>query len=86
MLYWAGRSLHYGRDAGIEKRVMREGGGLVASAIENLIRSGTLVGLGDQKLLERFVREGDQRAFEAIVARHGPLVARGLPADPDRPP
>ena len=53
---------------------MREGGGLVTSAIESLLRSGTLVGLSEQELLERFVRQGDRRAFEAIVARHGPLV------------
>jgi RNA polymerase sigma factor (sigma-70 family) len=53
---------------------MREGGGLVTGAIESLLRSGTLVGLSDQELLERFVREGDRRAFELIVACHGPLV------------
>jgi RNA polymerase sigma factor (sigma-70 family) len=53
---------------------MREGGGLVTGAIESLLRSGTLVGLSDQELLERFVREGDRLAFELIVACHGPLV------------
>ena len=53
---------------------MSEGRELVASAIENLLRSGSLVGLSEQELLERFVRDGDRRAFEAIVARHGPLV------------
>ena len=74
LLYWAGHSLHYGSDVVIEKRVMSEGGELVASAIENLLRSGSLVGLSEQELLERFVRDGDRRAFEAIVARHGPLV------------
>jgi RNA polymerase sigma factor (sigma-70 family) len=46
----------------------------VTSAIESLLRSGSLVGLSEQELLERFVRQGDRRAFEAIVARHGPLV------------
>jgi RNA polymerase sigma factor (sigma-70 family) len=46
----------------------------VTSAIETLLCSGTLVGLSEQELLERFVRQGDRRAFEAIVARHGPLV------------
>lgn len=59
---------------GNEIRDMCEGGGLVTSAIESLLRSGTLVGLSEQELLDRFVREGDRRAFEAIVARHGPLV------------
>jgi RNA polymerase sigma factor (sigma-70 family) len=53
---------------------MSEGGELVASAIESLLRAGSLVGLSEQELLERFVRDGDRRAFEAIVARHGHLV------------
>ena len=33
---------------------MREDGGPVTSAIESLLRSGTLVGLSEQELLERF--------------------------------
>jgi RNA polymerase sigma factor (sigma-70 family) len=57
-----------------EKTSLVQRGGLVTSAIESLLRSGTLIGLSEQDLVERFVREGDRRAFEAIVARHGPLV------------
>src|SRR5438552_12482397 len=32
------------------------------------------VGLSDQQLLERFVRAGDEAAFEVLVWRHGTLV------------
>ncbi len=32
--------------------------------------------LADHQLLEHFVRERDQAAFEALVNRHGPLVQR----------
>src|SRR3954470_9719988 len=28
----------------------------------------------DRQLIERFAREADQRAFAALVARHGPMV------------
>lgn len=35
---------------------------------------GTLVGSPDAQLLERFANQGDEAAFEALVARHGPMV------------
>ena len=35
---------------------------------------GTAAGLGDGPLLERFVRDRDEAAFEALVGRHGPMV------------
>jgi RNA polymerase sigma factor (sigma-70 family) len=42
--------------------------------IEVLFDVGTLAGLPDGPLLERFVHGRDGPAFEAIVARHGPMV------------
>jgi RNA polymerase sigma factor (sigma-70 family) len=35
---------------------------------------GTVAGLGEGQLLERFVATRDEAAFEALVARHGPMV------------
>jgi RNA polymerase sigma factor (sigma-70 family) len=61
--------------------------------VARLFHPGTVAGLSDSQLLERFVRHrrlGDDEAaagaFEAIVTRHGPLVhrvCRGLLRDPD---
>ena len=49
--------------------------------------AGTTVGLGEAELLERFAHQRDEAAFEAIVARHGPMVLgvcrRFLPAVAD---
>ncbi len=42
--------------------------------IDVLFDVGTLAGLPDGPLLERFVDGRDGPAFEAIVARHGPMV------------
>lgn len=42
-------------------------------------------GLGDDALVDRFVRDRDQAAFEALLGRHGPLVwtvCRRLLSDP----
>lgn len=58
----------------------------VASAVEGLVQSGSLVGLSEEDLLTRFMERRDPRAFEAIVDRHGPLVltvCRQLLADPN---
>ena len=41
---------------------------------ERLFRDGALAGLGDDRLLARFLDHGDEEAFAAIVARHGPMV------------
>jgi hypothetical protein len=35
-----------------------------------------LSGLSDRELLERFVARNEEKAFEAIVRRHGPMVLR----------
>ncbi len=43
--------------------------------IDRLFGAGTLVGLSDRQLLERFLAgESAEAAFEALVDRHGPMV------------
>lgn len=46
----------------------------VGRDIERLLRDGILPAERDTYLLERYVVDRDEAAFEAIVARHGPLV------------
>ena len=43
-------------------------------ALRRLFVEGSLAGMGDAELLERFVARGDGAAFEALVRRHGPAV------------
>ena len=42
--------------------------------IARLFKGGSVSGLSEGQLLDRFVTERDDNAFEAIVARHGPTV------------
>jgi RNA polymerase sigma factor (sigma-70 family) len=42
--------------------------------LEDLFGGGTFAGVPDGLLLERFAVGRDGTAFEAIVARHGPMV------------
>src|SRR6516165_5631844 len=42
--------------------------------IGRVFTEGTLAGLSDGQLLERFATRGDDEAFAAIVARHGAMV------------
>jgi RNA polymerase sigma factor (sigma-70 family) len=44
--------------------------------VHRLFGAGTSAGLDEAELLSRFVDRGDPGAFEAIVARHGPMVLR----------
>ena len=56
--------------------------------LQMLFRVGTLGGLSDAELLERFVAGQDEAGeanFRALVARHGPMVLRRLPERPDHP-
>ena len=48
--------------------------GVVFQQIDRLYREGTLSGLGDGQLLERYLTHGDEAAFEALVSLHGPMV------------
>ena len=43
-------------------------------AIERLFNEGTVSGLSEAQLLERFAARNDEAAFEALVERHGPMV------------
>src|SRR3954453_7293444 len=54
--------------------------------ITRLFSGGTAAGLSDAQLLDRFVAHRDADAFEALVARHGPMVlsvCRGVLRDPN---
>jgi RNA polymerase sigma factor (sigma-70 family) len=42
--------------------------------IQRLLGDGTVVGVSDVELWERFATQGDSLAFEALVERHGPMV------------
>jgi RNA polymerase sigma factor (sigma-70 family) len=42
--------------------------------VRDLFSEGTSVGLGDGLLLARYADARDEAAFEALVARHGPMV------------
>ncbi len=56
-----------------------------AGDIRRLFDGGTVAGLGDVELLERFAARGDGPAFASLVARHGPMVlgvCRGVLRDP----
>ena len=53
---------------------MRHYAGAVLEQLSRVFNDGTSVGLTEGKLLERFVVEGDEAAFAALVARHGPMV------------
>ncbi len=63
---------------------MRRDGAL--RQLDRLFGEGTLAGLSDARLLERYVTARDDSAFEALVARHGPMVlsvCRRVLADPN---
>ncbi|SIN81995.1 RNA polymerase sigma factor, sigma-70 family [Singulisphaera sp. GP187] len=58
----------------------------VPQQIGRLFAEGTLTGLSDAELLGLFASGRDALAFDALVARHGPMVlgvCRGLLSDPN---
>src|SRR3954451_8893170 len=60
--------------------------GAVLGRIERLFASGTVAGLSEGQLIERFATRRDEAAFEALLARHGPMVlgiCRRVLRDPD---
>ncbi len=48
--------------------------GSVMDSLGRLFDSGTVTGLSEAQLLERFLVHRDESAFEAILHRHGPMV------------
>jgi RNA polymerase sigma factor (sigma-70 family) len=48
--------------------------GEVLRQIHRLFERGTSSGLSEWQLLDRYARRRDEAAFEALVARHGPMV------------
>jgi RNA polymerase sigma factor (sigma-70 family) len=48
--------------------------GSVLGQFHSLFGRGTLNGMSEALLLERFVAHKDEEAFEALIARHGPMV------------
>jgi RNA polymerase sigma factor (sigma-70 family) len=60
--------------------------GGVEAQLGRLFAAGTLTGLTDAQLLERFASRGDELAFEAMMARHASLVlgvCRNVLRDPN---
>ncbi len=60
--------------------------GAVLRQINRLFAGGAVTGFSDAQLLERFVSGHDAPAFEALLARHGPMVlsvCRGILKDPN---
>jgi RNA polymerase sigma factor (sigma-70 family) len=60
--------------------------GLLMQQLGRLFLQGSMNGSSEGELLDRFVRGRDESAFEALVARHGPMVlsvCRQLLHDPN---
>jgi RNA polymerase sigma factor (sigma-70 family) len=60
--------------------------GALIQQLERLFHQGTTVGLSEGELVERFASGHDESAFEALIARHGPMVlgvCRQLLRDPN---
>ncbi len=69
-------------------RTMMQGqfSGALVQQLGRLFEQGTVVGLSEGELLERFSNSHDESAFEALLARHGPMVlgvCRQLLRDPN---
>src|SRR4051812_33806574 len=65
-----------GRTGGVgEGPMMKSGpGGATIRQLGELFEGGSVAGLGEVQLLDRFVARRDEPAFAALVARHGPMV------------
>jgi RNA polymerase sigma factor (sigma-70 family) len=74
------------REAGSIKMMRGRFNGAVLHQFEQLFNHGTVAGLSEAELLERFVTHRDDSAFEALMTRHGPMVlgvCRQLLHDPN---
>ncbi len=59
--------------------------GVALRHLNHLFSEGVVAGLSDAQLLDRFLAQGDAEAFEALVARHRPMVlsvCRAILRDP----
>ncbi len=68
-----------------DKGMPKEFGGIALKQIQHLFETGTVIGLSDRQLLQRFALNRDEVAFTALVDRHGPMVlgvCRRIIADP----
>jgi RNA polymerase sigma factor (sigma-70 family) len=54
--------------------MIRTGRTTVGRELERLLRDGTRPPLGDARLLDRYLVDRDESAFETLVDRHGPMV------------
>lgn len=54
--------------------MVRRSLGSTATGFARLFGEGTVSGMNEGQLLSRFIASGDALAFEALVARHGPMV------------
>jgi RNA polymerase sigma factor (sigma-70 family) len=48
--------------------------GAVVHQFQRLYAGGSVVGMGEWELIQRYLDSGDEDAFRAIVATHGPMV------------
>ncbi|MHC5540185.1 RNA polymerase sigma factor, partial [Singulisphaera rosea] len=48
--------------------------GTALQEIDRVFNQGSVSGMSEAQLLRQFVERGDDLAFEALVARHGPMV------------
>ena len=48
--------------------------GEIAKRMERLFAGGTVAGLSERELLQRFSTGRDESAFEAIASQHGPMI------------
>src|SRR5262249_69551 len=56
-------------------RAMGNGsGGTLLGQVHRLFGAGTVSGIAEEQLVDRFLTAQDEAAFAAIVARHGPMV------------
>src|SRR5947209_8273470 len=55
-------------------RMTSGAGGVVLREVRRLFETGTVLGMSEAQLLDRFVARRDEAAFEALLTRHGPMV------------
>ena len=90
----SGTAMQYKRETRRERSVADDQSAITPDqGVPRLFSRGTLAGLGEGELLDRFVGLRDETAFAELIARHGPMVlsvcsalARGAPRHRGRVP